>query len=173
MAALCRCSAALCSSWNAVQQQLPGMQVRKAGNWHAKGVCVRMCGLHPKRSSWWCAASSSAMLNREAKPRAAWLTCQLYAGCGMVGIANAYAFVWIAQYYTDTKYQPVKQIAEASTTGHATNVIAGISIGLESTALPVLVMSAALISSYWLGNSSGGEPRPIYSHQAQSLGILA
>lgn len=73
----------------------------------------------------------------------------------MVGIANAYAFVWIAQYYTDTKYKPVKQIAEASTTGHATNVIAGISIGLESTALPVLVMSAALISSYWLGNTSG------------------
>ena len=77
------------------------------------------------------------------------------AGCGMVGIANAYAFVWIAQYYTDTKYKPVKQIAESSTTGHATNVIAGISIGLESTALPVLVMSAALISSYWLGNTSG------------------
>jgi Na+/H+-translocating membrane pyrophosphatase len=73
----------------------------------------------------------------------------------MVGIANAYAFVWIAQYYTDTKYKPVRQVAEASTTGHATNVIAGVSIGLESTALPVLVMSAALISSYWLGNSSG------------------
>lgn len=72
-----------------------------------------------------------------------------------MGIANAYAFVWIAQYYTDTKYKPVRQIAEASTTGHATNVIAGISIGLESTALPVLVMSTALISSYWLGNSSG------------------
>ena len=80
------------------------------------------------------------------------------AGCGMVGIANAYAFVWIAQYYTDTKYKPVKQIAESSTTGHATNVIAGISIGLESTALPVLVMSAALISSYWLGNTSGRAP---------------
>ena len=76
----------------------------------------------------------------------------------MVGIANAYAFVWIAQYYTDTKYKPVKQIAESSTTGHATNVIAGISIGLESTALPVLVMSAALISSYWLGNTSGRAP---------------
>ena len=77
----------------------------------------------------------------------------------MVGIANAYAFVWIAQYYTDTKYKPVKQIAEASTTGHATNVIAGVSIGLESTALPVLVMSVALISSYWLGNTSGKAPK--------------
>ena len=79
----------------------------------------------------------------------------------MVGIANAYAFVWIAQYYTDTKYKPVKQIAESSTTGHATNVIAGISVGLESTALPVLVMSAALISSYWLGNTSGRAPNVV------------
>ena len=90
----------------------------------------------------------------------------------MVGIANAYAFVWIAQYYTDTKYAPVKQIAEASTTGHATNVIAGISIGLESTALPVLVMSAALIASYWLGNSSGEAPSPTCPLQAQALGSI-
>lgn len=73
----------------------------------------------------------------------------------MVGIANAYAFVWIAQYYADYKFRPVRMIAEASTTGHATNIIAGVGLGLESTALPVLVMSAALIASYWLGNTSG------------------
>jgi Na+/H+-translocating membrane pyrophosphatase len=81
------------------------------------------------------------------------------AGCGMVGIVNAYVFVWIAQYYTDYKFRPVRLVAEASTTGHATNIIAGVGLGLESTALPVLVMSAALIASYWLGNTSG-VPRP-------------
>ena len=78
----------------------------------------------------------------------------------MVGIANAYAFVWIAQYYTDYKFKPVRLIAEASTTGHATNIIAGVGLGLESTAAPVLVMSASLIASYWLGNTSGAHASP-------------
>lgn len=62
----------------------------------------------------------------------------------------------IMQYYTDYKYKPVRVIAEASTTGHGTNIIAGVGVGLEATALPVLVMSGALVASYWLGNSSGG-----------------
>ncbi|KAK9905867.1 hypothetical protein WJX75_007849 [Coccomyxa subellipsoidea] len=96
--------------------------------------------------------ASCRLLLYSAVAPAAWLH---FAGCGMVGIANAYAFVWIAQYYTDYKFRPVRVIAEASTTGHATNIIAGVGLGLESTALPVLVMSAALIASYWLGNTSG------------------
>ncbi len=63
-----------------------------------------------------------------------------------------------SQYYTDYKYKPVRVIAEASTTGHGTNIIAGVGVGLEATALPVLAMSVALISSYWLGNTSGESP---------------
>eukprot|EP00803_Ostreobium_quekettii_P009694 evm.model.scf_2304.1 EVM.evm.TU.scf_2304.1 scf_2304:12486-19378(-) len=82
----------------------------------------------------------------------AWLH---FAGCGLVGIATAYIFVWIAMYYTDYKYRPVRGIAEASVTGHATNIIAGVGLGLESTALPVITMSCALIGAYWLGNTSG------------------
>jgi H(+)-translocating pyrophosphatase len=78
-----------------------------------------------------------------------------FAACGLIGIATSFLYVRIAQYYTDYKFQPVRDIAEASRSGHATNIIAGIGVGLESTALPVLVLSVSLISSYWLGNTSG------------------
>lgn len=68
---------------------------------------------------------------------------------------TAYAFVWISKYYTDYKYEPVRTLALSSATGHGTNIIAGVSLGLESTALPVLVISLAIISAYWLGQTSG------------------
>ena len=70
---------------------------------------------------------------------------------GVIGIATSIAFVFITQYYTEYKYRPVKFIAEASQTGPATNIISGLAIGLECTALPVLTISAALISSYYCG----------------------
>lgn len=68
---------------------------------------------------------------------------------------TAYAFVWITKYYTDYKHEPVRTLALSSATGHGTNIIAGVSLGLESTALPVLVISVAIISAYWLGHTSG------------------
>jgi len=70
---------------------------------------------------------------------------------GVIGIVTSIAFVFITQYYTEYKYRPVKFIAEASQTGPATNIISGLAIGLECTALPVLAISAALISSYYCG----------------------
>jgi inorganic pyrophosphatase len=91
------------------------------------------------------------MLNCPHAPNA-WMH---FAACGLIGIITSFLYVRIAQYYTDYKFQPVRDIAEASRSGHATNIIAGIGVGLESTALPVLVLSISLISSYWLGNSSG------------------
>ncbi|CAI0442088.1 unnamed protein product [Linum tenue] len=68
---------------------------------------------------------------------------------------TAYAFVWITKYYTDYKYEPVRSLALASSTGHGTNIIAGVSLGLESTALPVLVISVAIVSAFWLGGLFG------------------
>ncbi len=71
--------------------------------------------------------------------------------CGLIGVLTSIAFVFITQYYTEYKYRPVKEIAEASQTGPATNVIAGIAVGLECTLLPVAAISVAILTSYKIG----------------------
>src|ERR1700722_7772544 len=71
--------------------------------------------------------------------------------CGVIGLVTAFLFVWITQYYTESRYRPVKSIAEASLTGPATNIIAGLAVGMETPAIPVLVISSALLLSYYLG----------------------
>ena len=71
--------------------------------------------------------------------------------CGIVGMVTAFLFVWITQYYTEAKYRPVASIAEASLTGPATNIISGLAVGMETPALPVIVISAALLLSYYFG----------------------
>ncbi|EPS63058.1 hypothetical protein M569_11728, partial [Genlisea aurea] len=95
--------------------------------------------------------STRWMLYTEQAP-SAWLN---FALCGLVGIMTAYIFVWITKYYTDYKHEPVRTLALASSTGHGTNIIAGVSLGLESTALPVIVISISIISAFWLGHTSG------------------
>jgi K(+)-stimulated pyrophosphate-energized sodium pump len=72
-------------------------------------------------------------------------------GAGVVGILTSYAFVWITQYYTEYKYRPVRSIAQASITGPATNIITGFAVALECTAIPVVVISGALLVSYYFG----------------------
>eukprot|EP00759_Apiculatamorpha_spiralis_P024309 PhF_6_TR27875/c0_g1_i1/m.40785 len=94
---------------------------------------------------------SRILLNTTRAPQA-WLH---YMGCGVIGIVTSYLFVLFTKYYTDYKYAPVQRIAHASKTGHGTNVIAGIAVGMESTALPTMTIGFALISSFWLGQTSG------------------
>jgi K(+)-stimulated pyrophosphate-energized sodium pump len=72
-------------------------------------------------------------------------------GCGVIGLGTAFLFVWITEYYTESIYRPVKSIAEASLTGPATNIISGLAVGMETPALPVIVISAALLLSYYFG----------------------
>ena len=75
--------------------------------------------------------------------------------CMMIGLAVTGLLVWITEYYTGTNYRPVQSIAKASQTGHGTNVIQGLAISLESTALPTLVICVAIIASYLLAGLIG------------------
>ena len=78
-----------------------------------------------------------------------------FFGCGVVGLLTSVAFVFITQYYTAGAWRPVKEIAEASKTGPATNAIAGVAVGFETTAVTAIVIGAALLASFFLGQASG------------------
>ena len=92
--------------------------------------------------------------------------------CGIIGIAMAQAFVYITQYYTEYKYRPVRSIAEASQTGPATNIIAGMAVGLECTAIPVIVISIAIIASFYLGLASGVPHAGLFGTAVATMGML-
>ncbi len=75
--------------------------------------------------------------------------------CALLGLAVTAAVVLITEYYTAKKFAPVKNIAEASTTGHGTNIIQGLAVGMQSTALPVLVIVISILLAYYWANLYG------------------
>ncbi|NTW28787.1 MAG: sodium-translocating pyrophosphatase [Coriobacteriia bacterium] len=75
--------------------------------------------------------------------------------CAVIGVVLTAAMVYLTDYYTGSKFRPVHSIAKASVTGHGTNVIQGLSVGMEATALPVVAIVLATLGSYWLGGIFG------------------
>jgi K(+)-stimulated pyrophosphate-energized sodium pump len=75
--------------------------------------------------------------------------------CAVIGLIITGLIIWVTEYYTGTDYRPVKSIAQASTTGHGTNVIQGLAISMEATALPALIIVVGIISTYSLAGLFG------------------
>lgn len=75
--------------------------------------------------------------------------------CGLVGLVVTGVIIWITEYYTGTEYRPVRSIAKASETGHATNVIQGLAISLEATALPAIIICVGIIISFKIAGILG------------------
>lgn len=81
----------------------------------------------------------------------AWL---YFFGAGVVGLATSVAFVYITQFYTAGSYRPVRELADASRTGAATNIISGTAVGFETTLVTAVSISVAIFASHWLGEQA-------------------
>jgi K(+)-stimulated pyrophosphate-energized sodium pump len=94
-----------------------------------------------------------------------------YYGCALVGLAVTIALVFITDYYTSKSFNPVQEIAKASETGHATNIIAGLAVGMQATAWPVVVIGAAILGSYYI--CGGADKAGLYGVAVAAVSMLS
>jgi K(+)-stimulated pyrophosphate-energized sodium pump len=92
---------------------------------------------------------------------------------GLVGIVLSVLFLRVTLYYTDHHYRPVQEIADASETGAATNIITGFSVALETTAIPAILIGAALLIAYECGTMTGIQYGGIYGTAVATIGMLS
>ena len=101
-----------------------------------------------------------------------------FFAAGVVGLATSVAFVYITQYYTAGSFRPVREIAEASKTGPATNIISGVAVGFETTFVTAITIGIALFASHWLGsqaglvNADGKDVGGIFGTAVATMGML-
>jgi len=96
--------------------------------------------------------------------------------CGIVGMICAYVIVLSTQYFTDYAYHPVQSISEASTTGHGTNIIVGVSVGFKATLIPTITVAIAVLTAYHLGASTGistGRNAGLFGTAVATMGMLS
>jgi len=91
---------------------------------------------------------------------------------GVVGIIASIAIIFVTQYYTESRYKPVKDIAEASKTGPATNIVAGVAVGFETTFATAMVIGSALILSFVFGELSGVKGGGAFGTAVATMGML-
>jgi K(+)-stimulated pyrophosphate-energized sodium pump len=105
-------------------------------------------------------------------------TWTYFFAAGVVGLATSVAFVYITQFYTAGSFRPVREIAEASKTGPATNIISGTAVGFETTLVTAVTISIALFASYWLGlqanllSDTGVNVGGIFGTAVATMGML-
>jgi K(+)-stimulated pyrophosphate-energized sodium pump len=101
-----------------------------------------------------------------------------FFGAGLVGLATSVVFVYITQFYTAGSFRPVREIAQASRTGPATNIISGTAVGFETTFVTAISIGVALIASHWLGsqaglvNAEGNDVGGIFGTAVATMGML-
>jgi K(+)-stimulated pyrophosphate-energized sodium pump len=125
------------------------------------------------------AITTSVMMNTNGGTGIGGLPTWVYFfAAGIVGLATSVAFVYITQYYTAGTFRPVREIAEASKTGPATNIISGTAVGFETTAVTAITIGIALWTSYWLGtqanleSASGVNVGGIFGTAVATMGML-
>jgi K(+)-stimulated pyrophosphate-energized sodium pump len=125
------------------------------------------------------AITTSVMMQTNGGTGASGLPTWIYFfAAGIVGLATSVAFVYITQFYTAGSYRPVREIAEASKTGPATNIISGTAVGFETTAVTAITISIALFASHWLGeqanllSSDGRNVGGIFGTAVATMGML-